>query len=117
MVIGWIIFGVLLASLLAVDLFVHRHDSKDTRSGAAIWTVVWVAAGLGFGLYVWHARGTQAAEEYLAAYLIEKSLSIDNLFVFLIIFQALGIHAELQRRVLTWGIIGALFFRAAFIFI
>jgi tellurite resistance protein TerC len=113
----WVVFGVLVAILLAIDLFTHRGEHGQSRKAAIVWSIVWVGVGLAFGLFVWVAIGGTAAGEYYAAYLIEKSLSVDNLFVFLLIFQTLAIPHHQQHRVLVWGIFGALVFRAIFIFL
>lgn len=113
----WVVFGVVLVVLLALDLFVHRGERGTTKKSAIHWTVIWIVAGLAFGGLVWWQLGGAAAGDYLAAYLIEKSLSLDNLFVFLIIFANLGIPKEHQHTVLTWGVLGALGFRALFIFV
>jgi tellurite resistance protein TerC len=80
-----------------------------------MWVVVWIGIGLGFGLWVLAAHGAMAATEYYAAYFLEESLSVDNIFVFIIIFSELHIPAEQQRRVLSFGIVGALVFRALLI--
>ena len=77
-----------------------------------LWVVVWIGLSLAFGLWVLATQGTSAATEYYAAYVLEKSLSIDNIFVFVIIFSELHIPGEYQRRVLRFGIAGALVFRA-----
>lgn len=114
---AWIGFGVTLCVLLAVDLFSHRGQHQRSRRQDVIWSAVWVSVGLGFTFFVWALMGGEAAKEYLAAYLIEESLSLDNLFVFLLIFQTLQIPLENQRRALLWGIFGALVFRAIFIFL
>jgi tellurite resistance protein TerC len=111
----WLTFGLLLLALLVLDLVAHRGGREQSRRAAVLWTVVWIGAGLAFNLFVWWQLGRAAAGEYLAAYLIEKSLSLDNVFVFLIIFAELAIPREYQRRVLTYGIFGALVFRAIFI--
>lgn len=113
----WITFGVVVAILLAVDLFTHRGEHGQSRKAAIVWSIVWVGVGLAFGVFVWVVIGPTAAGEYYAAYLIEKSLSVDNLFVFLLIFQSLAIPHHQQHRVLVWGIFGALVFRALFIFL
>jgi tellurite resistance protein TerC len=113
---AWTSFGVTLLLLLALDLFSHRGGRESTRGWAIGWSVIWIAAGLAFGVFIWIVLGSNAVDEYLAAYLIEKSLSLDNMFVFLIIFQTLKIPKENQRTALTWGIFGALIFRALFIF-
>ena len=111
----WLVFGGIVAALLGVDLFVHRGARAESRKWALVWSVIWVATGLAFTGYVWHRLGGRAAEEYLAAYLIEKSLSLDNLFMFLIIFRMLGIPQGHQRTALSWGVFGALVFRALFV--
>ncbi|WP_224368433.1 TerC/Alx family metal homeostasis membrane protein [Hyalangium versicolor] len=114
---GWIAFGVLVLGLLAVDLLVHRHKHGESKRSAIAWSLGWVALGLGFSVFVWRSYGSQAAHEYLGAWLIEKSLSLDNLFIFLVIFRSLNIPEDEQRRVLFWGIFGALVFRGIFIFL
>jgi tellurite resistance protein TerC len=112
---AWALLAVVMLLLIAIDLFAHRGDRIDSRGRALAWSVVWVAAAVVFGGFVALWFGADAAEQYFAAYLLEKSLSIDNLFVFVVIFGALGIPTSEQRRVLTWGIIGALVTRALFI--
>ncbi|MCI0670487.1 MAG: TerC/Alx family metal homeostasis membrane protein, partial [Myxococcaceae bacterium] len=114
---AWLTFGALVLVLLTVDLAVHRGEHAQSRKAAVVWSIVWVAAGLAFNGFVWVAFGGHAAEEYLAAYLIEKSLSLDNIFVFFVIFQSLNIPTQFQHHVLFWGIFGALVFRALFIFL
>lgn len=111
----WIAFGGSLAALLAIDLAGHRGGHQSSRRAAILWSVVWVLAGLAFGGFVWLVLGSAAAGEYLAAWLVEKSLSVDNLVVWLFLFRSLGVPEERQRRVLTWGIFGALVFRAVFV--
>ena len=114
---AWLVFGGLLAVLLFLDLFLHRGQRETSRRAAIVWSVVWVLAGLLFAGFVLAVAGTERAVEYIAAYAIEKSLSLDNLFVFLIVFKSLSIPKENQRRGLSWGIFGALAFRAVFIFL
>ena len=113
---GWAIFGVTVVVMLAVDLIVHRSGRATSKKSSYIWSGIWIAAGLLFTLVVYFLFGAVRAEEYVAAYLMEKSLSLDNLFVFLIIFRSLKIPQQRQHKVLFWGIIGALVFRAIFIF-
>jgi tellurite resistance protein TerC len=111
-----VFFGI-VAVALAVDLFfVGRKDEVLKTRTAFVWSVVWVSLGLGFSglVYLWY--GAEAAQQYLAGYLIEESLSIDNLFVFLLVFGSLGIALRHQRKVLFWGILGAIVMRGAFIF-
>ncbi len=112
---AWSLLAGVMISLIAIDLLAHRGDRADSKRGALIWTAVWIAAALGFNLFVALYFGAEAGEQFLGAYLLEKSLSIDNLFLFLVIFGALGIPRTEQRRVLTWGILGALIMRAVFI--
>lgn len=114
---AWVSFGVTLFVLLAIDLYSHRGAHLRSRRADIAWSAVWISVGLSFTFFVWGLMGRDAAEEYLAAYLIEESLSLDNLFVFLLIFQSLRIPLENQRRALLWGILGALVFRALFIFL
>jgi tellurite resistance protein TerC len=113
----WIAFGVLVLVLLAIDHFAHRGERGASRKVALVWSVIWIAAGLGFNLLVWGFFGTEAAGEYLATYLIEKALSTDNMFIFLIVFESLRIPKKEQHRVLFWGIAGAVGFRALLIFL
>jgi tellurite resistance protein TerC len=103
-------------AMLALDVFVlHRKAHEVSLREASIWSAVWVAIGLGFGGVVWAWAGGGTAQAYLAGYLIEKSLSVDNIFLFAAIFSAFAIPARYQHRVLMFGIIGALVMRAAFI--
>jgi tellurite resistance protein TerC len=112
----WTTFALVLFILISIDLFSHRGGREATRGWAVFWSILWIAVGLAFTFFVWGVLGRLAADEYLAAYLIEKSLSLDNMFVFLIIFQTLKIPKTNQRTALSWGIFGALVFRAIFIF-
>lgn len=108
----WAVFWVVIAVALAVDFSVSR---KSTAKGAAVWSGVWIGLGVGFGAWIWLRQGADAGITYLTAYLLEKSLSVDNLFVFILIFSLTGIPAALQHRALFWGIVGALAMRAALI--
>lgn len=112
---AWGLLAAVLLLLIAVDLFAHRGDRVDSRRRALVWSAVWIAAAVGFGGVVAAQFGAPVAEQFFAAYLLEKSLSIDNLFLFVIVFGALGIPPAEQRRVLTWGILGALVTRGVFI--
>src|SRR5262249_7381857 len=95
--------------MLALDLGVfHRKAHVVGLREAAIWSCVWVALAGAFAALVWFRAGDQAALEFTAGYLLEKALAVDNIFVFVVIFSALRVPAELQQRVLLWGIIGAL---------
>jgi tellurite resistance protein TerC len=107
-----------LAVLLFVDLFVvHRKSHVVGVREALIWTAVWIALALVFGLGVFFFGGSDKGTEYLTGYVIEKSLSVDNVFIFLIIFQYFAVPPHLQPKVLHWGIFGALGMRLAFILI
>src|SRR5258707_11824974 len=94
---------------------IASHTSRPTSSSNVLWVIVWVGLGLTLGLWVLATQGTQAAAEYYAAYFLEKSLSVDNIFVFVIIFSELHIPSEYQRRVLQFGVAGAPGFSAPLI--
>lgn len=113
----WVVFWAVILVLLVVDLLAHRGRHGESHKAAVIWSGVWIAAGLSFCVLVWRVFGSRPAQEYLAAYFIEKSLSLDNVFVFLVIFRSLAIPSRLQHQVLFLGIFGALVFRALFIFL
>jgi tellurite resistance protein TerC len=113
----WIAFAALVLVMLALDLGVfHRRAHRVTLKEAAVWSLVWVTLGLGFGALVAARLGGTAAETYYTGYLLEKALSVDNLFVFLLIFSAFKVAAEHQHRLLFWGIAGALVLRTLMIF-
>jgi tellurite resistance protein TerC len=112
----WIGFIGLICALLALDLFVfHRRAHVVTFKEATKFSVFWIVLGLAFGGVIFLWQGAEAGGEYLAGYLIEKSLAVDNIFVFALIFGYFGVPAKYQHRVLFWGILGALVFRGAFI--
>ncbi len=115
----WVAFVALVVVLLFLDLFaLHRDDHVIGAREAGIESAGWIAAGLAFGAVIWFfypAAPQQAATEYLSGYLIEKSLSVDNLFVFVLIFSYFSVPDKYQFRVLFWGIFGALVFRGIFI--
>ena len=113
----WIAFLAGFMGLLLVDvLVIHRNAHVATTKEAAIECAVWIAIGLSFGLAILAWQGGQAAGDYWAGYLIEESLSIDNVFVWALILSYFAVPREYQHRVLFWGIFGALVARAAFIF-
>jgi tellurite resistance protein TerC len=114
---AWALLALVLVISLSFDLFAHRGDRIDSKKRALTWSLGWIAVALLFNLFVAIHFGLAAGEEFLAAYLLEKSLSVDNLFVFLLVFGALGIPAAEQRRVLTWGIAGAVISRGVLIFV
>lgn len=113
----WGGFVAFVLVLLALDLGVfHRKAHEVKFKEAAIWSVVWVALALVFNGWVAMTFGPQKGMEFLTGYLIEKALSVDNVFVFLVVFTAFGVPAAYQHRVLFWGVLGALIMRAIFIF-
>src|SRR4051794_33495401 len=102
--------------MLALDLGVfHRSAHEVSIREAAAWSAVWVALALGFGGGIYHFMGEQAGMEFLAGYLIEKALSVDNIFVFVLIFSYFRVPPKYQHRVLFWGILGALLMRGLMI--
>jgi tellurite resistance protein TerC len=112
----WIGFGVLVVVLLALDLLVfHRHDHAPSLRESAGWSVFWISLALAFGGVVWWWDGSDAGTKFLTAYVIEKALSMDNIFVFVVIFRFFTVPLMYQYRVLFWGILGAIFMRLAFI--
>lgn len=113
---AWVGFVGFVLAMLAIDLGVfHRKAHAIAFREAAAWSIVWVVLSMLFAAGVLIVRGTQPALEFLTGYLIEKSLSVDNLFVFLAIFGYLRIPPEYQHRVLSWGILGALVLRGGFV--
>jgi tellurite resistance protein TerC len=114
-VLPWLALGAFVVAALAVDLFLTDRSGTPSVRGAAVWSVAWTAIGAGFALVLLLFAGGSAAEEYLAGFLVEKSLSLDNLFVFAVLFAFLGVPAQERRRVLIWGIALAIVLRGAFI--
>lgn len=114
---GWVVLMAAIAVMLAVDLFLHRDNHVVEFREAAIWSVIWIAAGLGFGVLLWWMYGGEVAGTYYAGYLIEKALSVDNVFVFALIFTYFAVPDRYQHRVLFLGVVGALLFRLVFIFV
>lgn len=113
----WIFFAFIILSALTVDLtLIHRHAHRESMREAIIWSIAWVGLGLFFSIFVFLVKGLDGGIAYITAYLIEKSLSMDNLFVFFGLFMYFGVPPENHHRVLFWGILGALFTRALFIF-
>ena len=113
----WVAFNVFVLAMLAVDLgIVHRRAHEVTLKEALLWSGIWIALSLLFALGVYFWDGTQPALEFLTGYLIEKSLSVDNIFVFVLIFSYFKVPGRYQHKVLFWGILGALVMRAIFIF-
>ncbi len=114
----WGGFVLFIVGLLVLDLKVLQKDDREIKVREALaWTAFWIVLALCFNAGVYYFEGTQKALEFLTAYLIEKSLSVDNIFIFLMVFSYFGIPSKYQHRVLFWGILGALIMRAAFILV
>lgn len=112
----WVGFNLFVLLALALDLGVfHRKAHKIEIREAAVWSAVWIALAVLFGYFVWRWFGAQRGLEYFTGYVIEKALSIDNLFVFLVVFRAFQVDERVQHRVLEWGILGALVMRGIMI--
>lgn len=113
---GWIGFNVVVLAILALDLGVlHRKSEKVSLKEAGIWSGVWVALSLCFASAIYLTMGPESGLEFLTGYLIEYALSIDNIFVFVLIFAYFNVPEKYQHRVLFWGIIGALVLRGVMI--
>ena len=114
----WGGFVAFIVALLLLDLLIfHRRAHVVSIREALAWTTVWVVLAVAFGIGVWLWQGQEKGLEYLTGYVIEKSLSVDNLFVFLLIFSYFSVPKRDEHKVLFWGILGALVFRAGFIFL
>lgn len=115
--IHWIAFLAFVILLLALDLGVFHRKSHEVKiKEALIWSAVWIGLALVFNYFVYVYMGKVKALEFLTGYLIEKSLSVDNLFVFIMLFSYFNVEPKYQHKVLFWGILGALVMRAIFIF-
>lgn len=112
----WVAFTAVVLGMLILDLGVfHRYAHTVSKKEAAFWTVLWISLALLFNAGIYFLYGKERALEFLAGYLIEKSLSVDNIFVFLLLFSYFSVPAIYQYRVLFWGILGALVMRGFFI--
>jgi len=115
-ILWWVVFNIFVLAMLAIDLGVfHRKAHEIKTKEALIWSAIWITLALLFNLGIYFWRGPQTALEFLTGYLIEKSLSVDNIFIFLLIFSYFRVPALYQHKVLFWGILGALVMRAIFI--
>ena len=113
----WVEFSVLVVVLLALDLLVFNKKEHEVKiKEALLWSAFWIFLGLAFGVFVYYIKGQESALQYFSAYFIEKSLSVDNLFVFLMIFTYFKVPGKFQHRTLFWGIVGAVAMRFLFIF-
>lgn len=113
----WLWFAVLglILVMLAIDLFAHRHAKVFEFKEAAGWSILWISLGLAFGAYIWFEYGSEFGQQYFSGFVIEKSLAVDNVFVWALIFAAFSVPREFQHRVLFLGVLGALVFRGIFI--
>jgi tellurite resistance protein TerC len=113
----WIGFHIFIFLMLALDLGVfHKHTHKVPVKEAVIWTFVWISLALMFNIFVYFEFGKIKALEFLTGYVIEYSLSVDNIFVFILIFSYFAVKDQYQHKILFWGILGALIMRGIFIF-
>src|SRR5919198_546705 len=113
---AWAGFGLFILLMLALDLGVlNRRAHTVTYREAAVWSAVWVTLAMLFAAWVFWSSGSLAGKEFLAGYLIELSLSVDNLFVFLLLFSYFKVPSKYQHRVLFWGVLGALVMRVTMI--
>jgi tellurite resistance protein TerC len=111
----WIVFHLVIGIFLLIDLTIRGRDPEATFKKDVIWSVIWIAVGLAFGAYVFWHYGHEEGLKYITAYVVEKSLSVDNLFVFLAIFRYFAVPFVHQHKVLFLGILCAIVFRGAFI--
>lgn len=113
---AWVIFNLFVLAMLALDLGVFNRKAHVIRFREALgWTIFWISLALGFNAYLYYEFGPQMGHEFLAGYLLEKSLSVDNIFVFIMLFTYFSIAPKYQHRLLFWGILGALLLRGAMI--
>jgi tellurite resistance protein TerC len=114
--LSWVLFNLFVIAAITLDLKVlHRRPHKVTVREASLWSVAWIALSVLFGIGVLYFSGRQPALEFFTGYLIEKALSVDNLFLFLLIFRSFAVDERIQHRILEWGILGALFMRGVMI--
>ena len=114
----WIAFNAFVVVLLLLDLLVFNRKAHEIKLREALgWSIFWVALSLSFNLLTYYTMGRQQALEWLTGYLVEKALSVDNLFVFLLIFNCFKVPRQYQHRILFWGVLGALLLRAVFILV
>jgi tellurite resistance protein TerC len=113
---AWVALLAFVGVMLVIDLYLHRGHQEITFKEAAFWSSIWVACGLTVGGVIWYFSGGDFALQYYSGYLIEKSLAIDNVFVWGLLFSALAVPQRFQHRVLFFGVVGALVMRGAMIF-
>ncbi len=110
-----IIFSLIVLLCLVIDLMAHKQDKDVSIKSAVAWTIFWVFVSLLFAVYIYYTHGIEDANAYLSGYVLEKTLSVDNLFVLMAIFASFGIPNKYQHRVLYYGILGALVLRLVFV--
>ena len=114
----WLVFNAFVIGLLLLDLLVFNRKAHEIKLREALgWSVFWVALSLCFNVVVYRTMGREAGLQWLTGYLVEKALSVDNLFVFLLIFNYIKVPGQYQHRILFWGVLGALILRAVFILV
>lgn len=111
----WVGTLALILMMLGVDLFAHRKASIIRPKEAGLWSGLWLTLGLGYGVFLWIQFGEEIGQEYFSGFVIEKSLAVDNVFIWALIFSAFAVPRQFQHRVLFLGVIGALIFRGIFI--
>lgn len=115
---AWIGFFVFITAMLALDLGVFQRDAHEVKmKEALVWCGVWFTLAMVFNAIIWYWRGSELGQQFLASYLIELCLSVDNVFVFILVFAYFKVPSRWQHRVLFWGIIGAVLMRAVFILV
>lgn len=112
-----VLFFVVITTCLVIDLKAHKEDAEITAKSAGKWVAFWVSLALLFGLYIWYDHGFDAFSLFMAGYLLEESLSVDNLFVIMALFSSFGVVGKYQHRVLFYGIMGAIVMRLTFILV
>ena len=113
--VTWIALIAFVLAMLAVDLFLHRDNHEISAKEAALWSTIWILCGLGAGAVIWSVYGGEYGLQYLSGYLIEKTLAIDNVFVWGLLFVTFGIPRRFQHRILFLGVVGALIMRSIMI--
>lgn len=114
---GWIIFTVFLIVMLSLDLFIFHRNAHVVRvKESLIWSFIWIMLAFIFGIGIYYSMGIESSLNFYAGYLLEKSLSVDNLFIFLVIFSYFNPPPHTQHKILFWGILGAIATRLIFIF-
>lgn len=114
----WVVFNIFIVTMLIIDLTVFNRKSHEiTIKESLIWTAVWIVLSVIFGIGLYYFMDPQSSLDFFTGYLIEKSLSVDNIFVFILVFSYFGVKPEYQHKVLFWGIFGALIMRFIFIFL